>query len=185
MVQKITLTGHELFEDEIVEKTRTLLLSLTAGLAIKIKRIGFDIYASLDSEDSRLWITNVIGNNEAVSQLANVIWSDQDLDAYLDSDGIEKIREAFLEELLNFTSPHCRQNLLIMIEEAGLIIKEVAERTDQELRKVMGSLRKKILDEIPTGEAMIKAAEEAYDRFQGETPGRERIELSQPLESSA
>lgn len=188
MVQKITLTSYDLVEKldketlevqtEVIEKKKSLILNFTAGLAIKIKRVGFDVYASLDSDASREWITNVVGNNESVAQLANVIWPDPDLDEYLNPEGIEEIRQAFLEELLNFTSPHCRPSLLIIIEEANLMIKEIAEKTDKELRAVMGSLRKKIVDEIPTGEAMIAAANEAYDRFQGGEPGSERIELS-------
>jgi hypothetical protein len=169
---------------DIRETEKRLLLSLNAGVAIKLKSIGFDVYASLDSEATQMWISNLITDQESVVAIANVLWPKEvELAEYLDSDGINEVREAFMRELVNFSNPHSRQGLETWISQQKRTAQEVGEKAEREMSKVLDDLRQRMLDEIPDGDALVEKANQMLKENQSQLPpemrGKELIELSQ------
>lgn len=163
---------------EPVYEYKNLILELNADLAIKIKRVNFDVYASLDDDNSRTWITSMIGEQDSVVQLARVIWdAETNLNNFLNSEGIDKVRDAFLEELKLFSNRHSRSMLVAIIEEATGMATDIAAKTELEARKVMKALREQAVNDVPTGEAMMEKALKAYTDLQASTHGGEPTEL--------
>jgi len=153
-------------EGEIVEESKKMLLNLTAGLAIRLKAVGANIFASLDSEETRNWITSIIQDRESLVNIAHVVWPDPEIDEWLTADSLDNLREAFLIELQNFSYQSSPKTLQSLIVESRSTLAVMDKELSDRIPEAMDILRKKALSDIPEGENLAKALLEDYEQYQ-------------------
>lgn len=157
---------------KLVEDTKNILLNLTAGLAIKLKAHGIDVFASLDSEDTRNWITSLLRSQEPFIAIAHEICPDDpEIDDYLGSDSLDRLREAFLIELKNFSFQSSEKTLTTLVEESKTTLAIMDRELSDRLPGAMELLRKKAIEDIPNGEKLAEGLLKEYARYQRENAG--------------
>lgn len=157
---------------KLVEDTKKILLNLTAGLAIKLKTHGIDVFASLDSEDTRNWVTSLIQSREPLIAIAHEVCpNDPEIDEYLGSDSLDRLREAFLIELKNFSFQSSEKTLTTLVDESKVTLALMDKELSERLPGAMEILRKKALEDIPKGEKLAEGLMKEYEKYQRANAG--------------
>ena len=168
----VVLKRVRLSDDKMVEDTKSVLLNLTAGLAIKLKAIGLDVFASLDDEDTRNWVTSLIRSRGPMIQIAGLICPDDpELDDFLDSDSLDRLREAFLIELKNFSFQSSEKTLTTLVEESKATLALMDKELSDRLPGAMDLLRNKAIADLPTGDKLAASLLKEYEKYQRENAG--------------
>lgn len=169
----VKLTKVRLDENsKIVEDTKSILLNLTAGLAIKLKSQGIDVFASLDSEDTRNWVTSLIQSREPLIAIAHAICPDDpELDEYLGSESLDRLREAFLIELKNFSFQSSVKTLTTLVDESKTTLAMMDKELSERLPGAMELLRNKAISDIPNGEKLAEGLLKEYEKYQRANAG--------------
>ena len=146
----VELSKEEFDGEEQTTIRRKFAVRVDAEMAIELKKIGFDVF------DATKGILEFCESRQKQGELAFVLLRDQSYEGFLNGDNLEKITDAFMVELSNFSSPHLRPAIQRARNEARSLAERMGVKTEQDLSIYL----EKVSEEIVNGTDALRVAEE-------------------------
>ena len=146
----VELSKEEFDGENIAVVRKKFAIRVDAEMAIELKKIGFDVF------DATTSIISFCDSRDKQGELAMCLLSGSDYTGFMTGENLEKVTDAFMAELSNFSSPHLRQAIQRARSEARQLAVRMGEKAEQDLKVYM----EKVSEEVVNGSDPLLVAEE-------------------------